>query len=103
VRYKIPVTIIVFNNSSLAFEYHEQKYRWNGNVVSEANDFTTSDFATVAEGLGAMGLRARSRADFDKALRTALASDRPCVIDATIDREAFPPVTNFDAVLQREL
>ncbi len=103
VRYRLPVVIVVFNNSSLAFEYHEQKYRWNGNVVAEANDFTTSDFALVAKGLGAEGLRARDRAEFAEALAKALAADHPVVIDALIDREAFPPVTNFDAVMERDL
>jgi acetolactate synthase I/II/III large subunit len=103
VRYKIPVVIVVFNNSSLAFEYHEQKYRWNGNVVAEANDFTTSDFALAAQALGAKGARARTREEFAAALGKALASDHPFVIDVIIDKEAFPPVTNFDAHFERAL
>jgi acetolactate synthase-1/2/3 large subunit len=103
VRYRIPVVIVVFNNNGLAFEYHEQKYRWNGNVVSEANDFSACDFALAAQALGAMGLKAATRQEFAKALAKAIASDRPCVIDVAIDREAFPPVTNFDAVFEREL
>ncbi|WP_332812669.1 thiamine pyrophosphate-binding protein [Sphingomonas sp.] len=103
VRYKIPVVILVFNNNGLAFEYHEQKYRWNGNVVAEANDFTASDFALAAKALGATGLRATNRQELSTALAKGIASDHPCVIDVVIDREAFPPVTNFDAVFEREL
>ncbi len=103
VRYKIPALILVFNNNGLAFEYHEQKYRWNGNVVAEANDFTASDFALAAKALGATGLRATNRAELSQALAQGISADHPCVIDIVIDREAFPPVTNFDAVIEREL
>lgn len=103
VRYKIPALILVFNNNGLAFEYHEQKYRWNGNVVAEANDFTASDFALAAKALGATGLRATNRDELNRALARGIAADHPCVIDIVVDREAFPPVTNFDAVLEREL
>ena len=100
---KIPVVILVFNNNCLAFEYHEQKYRWDGNVVAEANDFTASDFALAAKALGATGMRVTNRQELSDALAKGIAADHPCVIDVIIDREAFPPVTNFDAVLEREL
>lgn len=103
VRYKLPVLVLVLNNSALAFEYHEQKYRWNGNVVAEANDFTEVDYAAAARALGADGHRIETREQLEKALAAGMASDRPCVLDIVIDREAFPPVTNFDAVLEREL
>ncbi|MDO8877965.1 MAG: thiamine pyrophosphate-binding protein [Pseudolabrys sp.] len=103
VRYKIPVVVLVLNNDGLAFEYHEQKYRWNGNVVAEANDFGKADYAAVARALGADGHRVTTREELDVALAAAMKSDRPCVLDIAIDREAFPPVTNFEAVLERKL
>lgn len=103
VRYKLPALILILNNSALAFEYHEQKYRWNGNVVAEANDFTEVDYAAAARALGAEGHRVETRDQLKKALAAGMASDRPCVLDIVIDREAFPPVTNFDAVLERDL
>lgn len=103
VRYRLPVLVLIFNNSSLAFEYHEQKYRWNGNVVHEANDFGTVDYAAAAQALGADGYRVQTRQQLVAALAKGMASDRPCVLDIVIDREAFPPVTNFDAVMERTL
>lgn len=39
------MVVVVLNNDCLAFEYHEQKYRWQGNVVAEVNDFTRVDYA----------------------------------------------------------
>lgn len=103
VRYQLPVVILVMNNSALAFEYHEQKYRWNGNVVSEANDFGKIDFAMAATALGAQGAKVNNREELSAALAQAMKSSAPFVIDVTIDKEAFPPVTNFDAVMERKL
>lgn len=103
VRYKLPVVIIVMNNSALAFEYHEQKYRWNGNVVAEANDFGRVDFAAAGIALGARGARVTGREEFAAAMALAMRASDPFVIDVVIDKEAFPPVTNFDAVMERKL
>jgi acetolactate synthase I/II/III large subunit len=103
VRYKSPLVIVVMDNLSLAFEYHEQKYRWNGNVVPEANDFTAVDFALAAKALGANGLTATNRDSLRAAVKTALEADWPTVIHALVDKEAFPPVTNFDAVMERRI
>jgi len=103
VRYKLPLVIIVLDNMSLAFEYHEQKYRWNGNVVAEANDFGAVDFALAAKALGAKGFTANDRATFRDAIKQALELDGPSVIHAGVDKEAFPPVTNFDAVMTRTI
>lgn len=103
VRYKTPLVIIVMDNLSLAFEYHEQKYRWNGNVVAEANDFGAVDFALAARALGAKGFTATDRDSLKTAFAQALKEEGPSVIHALVDKEAFPPVTNFDAVLQRSL
>jgi len=103
VRYRLPVVIVVLNNDCLAFEYHEQKYRWQGNVVAEANDFTRVDYALAGQALGARGRRVETSADLVTALDDAMASPMPYVIDVAVDREAYPPVTNFDAHMDREL
>ena len=103
VRYRLPVVILVLNNDCLAFEYHEQKYRWSGDVVAQANDFTRVDYAQAAQALGASGRRVETRDALVDALRAAMQASGPYVIDIAIDREAFPPVTNFDAHMQRVL
>jgi acetolactate synthase I/II/III large subunit len=103
VRMKIPVVVIVFNNSGLMFEYHEQKYRHNGKVVPEANNFSDVDYGAAARALGADGIQVNNAGDFDSAFRNALSADGPTVIDVIVDREAFPPVTNFEDVVERKL
>jgi len=57
----------------------------------------------VARGLGADGVRVRTRSEFERAFKVALESDRPMVIDVMVDREAFPPVTNFEKTLARAI
>jgi acetolactate synthase I/II/III large subunit len=103
VRLRLPVIVVILNNGGLIFEYHEQKYRHQGRVIPEANDFTDADYSAVARALGAEGMRVRTRTEFEKALKSALQSDRPTVIDVLVDREAFPPVTNFEKTLVRTI
>jgi acetolactate synthase-1/2/3 large subunit len=103
VRLRLPVVMVVLNNGGLIFEYHEQKYRHQGRVIPEANDFTDADYGAVARGLGAEGVRVRTRPGFEQAFKVALESDRPTVIDVIVDREAFPPVTNFEKALARTI
>jgi acetolactate synthase-1/2/3 large subunit len=103
VRLQLPVVVVLLNNGGLMFEYHEQKYRHQGRVISEANDFTDADYGAVARALGAQGVRARTRPEFEESFRAALESDRPTIIDVIVDREAFPPVTNFEKKLERTI
>ena len=103
VRLRLPIIVVILNNGGLIFEYHEQKYRYQGRVIPEANDFTDADYSAVARALGAEGLRVRTRAEFERAFKMALESDRPTVIDVIVDREAFPPVTNFEKTLTRTI
>lgn len=103
VRLRLPIIVVILNNGGLIFEYHEQKYRHQGRVIPEANDFTDADYSAVARGLGAEGVHVRTRSEFERAFNVALESDRPTVIDVIVDREAFPPVTNFEKTLTRTI
>lgn len=103
VRLRLPVIVIIFNNMGLIFEYHEQKYRHQGRVIPEANDFTDADYSAVARALGAEAMRVRTRTEFEKTFKNALESDRPTVIEVMVDREAYPPVTNFEKTMARTI
>ncbi len=71
--------------------------------MAQADDFTRVDYAQAAQALGASGRRVETRDALVDALRAAMQASGPYVIDIAIDREAFPPVTNFDAHMQRVL
>lgn len=100
-RLGIAVLVIVLNNRSLAFEYHDQRYHWDGRVIDEANDFTDVDYAAVARNLGAGGRRITDPAELESAMLEGLASGRPWLLDVIVDKELVAPVTNFEGVLAR--
>lgn len=102
VRCEIPVTIIVMNNRTLAFEYHLQKLKYD-RVLSHVNDFSDVDYAQVAKDLGGDGRRVSNIDELREAMQTSRASDGPFVIDVLVDKDAIAPVTSYDAVQEREL
>jgi thiamine pyrophosphate-dependent acetolactate synthase large subunit-like protein len=48
-------------------------------------DFGPIDFAGIASGFGARGIRAATWAEFDDAVTAGLNEDRPTVIEVPID------------------
>ncbi len=101
-RLKLPVTTIVMNNASLAFEYHVQKFL-HKEMCPEASEFLDTDYAEVAKAFGAYGERVSSPDALKPALRRAEDSGRPALIDVAISREVAPPISRYEAVTKREL
>jgi pyruvate dehydrogenase (quinone) len=83
VERKLPVVIIIFNNSSLDFVRIEQQ---EAGVAPFGVDFKNCNFADVAVAMGAKGIRLEDPADVESALREALAhTGGPVVVDAVVD------------------
>jgi acetolactate synthase-1/2/3 large subunit len=101
-RLKIPVTTIVLNNCSLAFEYHVQKYV-HEEMCPEASEFIDVPFADVARAFGGFGERVNSAEQFIPALRRAEESGKPAIIDVVVSRELPPPVTRYESVGLRKV
>ena len=101
-RLKIPVTTIVLNNCSLAFEYHVQKYV-HEEMCPEASEFIDVPFADVARAFGGFGERVTSADQFIPALRRAEESGKPAIIDVVVSRELPPPVTRYEAAGLRKV
>ena len=57
--------------------------------------YSDVDFATIAEAMGALGLRVENPADLASALDIAFAAGRPAVIDVVSDIEAFAPLATI--------
>ncbi|MGZ5855464.1 MAG: thiamine pyrophosphate-dependent enzyme, partial [Xanthobacteraceae bacterium] len=53
--------------------------------------YTKVNFARIAEDMGALGIRVEKAADFAPALATALAANRPVIIDVVTDIDAIAP------------
>jgi acetolactate synthase I/II/III large subunit len=101
-RLKLPVVQIIMNNSSLAFEYHVQKYV-HKEMCPEASEFLDVPFGDVARAFGAHGERVTSADQFIPALRRAEESGKPAIVDIVVSRELPPPVTRYEAAGLRKI
>lgn len=78
VEQDIPIVTIVFNNSALGWVLH------GGGAFTKFNDF---DFAKIARSMGCHGIRVEDPDKIGEALKDALASGMPTVIDVVIGIE----------------
>ena len=101
-RLDLPTITVVMNNSSLAFEYHVQKYVV-GEMCPEASEFRDTDYAAIARAFGAHGERVADPAAFPAAIRRAEESGKPALIDLVVSREIPPPVSRYEKAGVREL
>jgi acetolactate synthase-1/2/3 large subunit len=87
VEHNIPVIWVIFNDFEfkLIKLYQLSEYQKTGLV-----EFQNPDFAAHAEACGAKGYSVNDEDEFEEAFKDALASNRPCVIDARITRWAIP-------------
>ena len=89
VREKIRLVAIVFDNERYGTIRMHQDRRGAGQGI--ATDLGPIDFAAIARACGARGVRVDKDADFEPALRQALAVDRPTVIHLALDRAWVSP------------
>ncbi|MBI2874548.1 MAG: thiamine pyrophosphate-binding protein, partial [Firmicutes bacterium] len=85
VRLGLPIVIMVFSDRALGVIRRQQEQR---GYLRRGVDFSPTDFAAVAAGFGAAGLKAGTRAELEAALEEAFrASDRPAVIQVEVDQD----------------
>ncbi|HEX6660419.1 MAG TPA: ubiquinone-dependent pyruvate dehydrogenase [Sphingomicrobium sp.] len=87
---KLPIKIIVFNNSSLGFVEIEQK---STGFLDYAVDLENPNFAAMAEAAGIRGIRIEDPADVERGIGDALSHDGPVLVDAVVNRQelVMPP------------
>ncbi|OLP46685.1 ubiquinone-dependent pyruvate dehydrogenase [Rhizobium oryziradicis] len=92
---KLPVKIVVFNNSSLGFVEVEQK---STGVLPYGTDLDSPNFAAMAEAIGIKGIRLEHPDDVEPGIREALAHDGPVLVDAVVARTELPvpPAINVE-------
>ncbi len=93
VKEKIPVTVIVLNNSMLGMVAQWQRLFYDRRY-SAVELGSTPDFVKLAEAYGAHGTRVFSLKEFSKAVRKAIKSEVTTVIDVPISPEenVFPMI-----------
>jgi thiamine pyrophosphate-dependent acetolactate synthase large subunit-like protein len=90
VRERIPVVCVVYNDQGLGNERAFQNELYGGRTF--AVDYRDVDFAALARVLGAHGERVEDPAQLLPALKRALASGQPAVVDVVIDKDFHAPV-----------
>ncbi len=88
VRHRIPVVIVVGNDSVWGIDYHQQVKFFGRAIATELRPGTRYDL--VAEALGARGEYVEEAGDVGPALRRALDSDIPSVINVRTSPSPSP-------------
>jgi len=94
---KLPVKVVVFNNSSLNFVEVEMKA---AGFVNYGTQLDNPDFADVANAMGIHGRRVEQPDDLEGALREAFEHDGPALVDVVTARQelSIPPAVNAQQV-----
>ncbi|AIY45999.1 MULTISPECIES: ubiquinone-dependent pyruvate dehydrogenase [Mycolicibacterium] len=95
IQNRLPVKVIVFNNSSLNFVELEMKA---AGIVTFGTDLVNPDFAAVAQSMGIFGRRVTEPGDLERALTDAFAHDGPALVDVHTARQelSIPPAITVE-------
>lgn len=90
VQNRLPIKIVVFDNSSLNFVELEMKA---AGIVNFGTGLQNPSFAEVATSMGVTGIRVEDPDDLEDALRRAFADPGPALVDVVVAREelSIPP------------
>ena len=94
---KMPIKVVVFNNSSLSFVELEMKA---AGFLSHATDLVETDFSRLAEAVGILGLRAERPEQVKTVLSQALEHEGPALVDVIVNRQelAMPPTITREQI-----
>jgi len=95
VQHKLPVKVVVYNNSSLGLITLEAE---SVGVVPfrRAIEFPNPDFAALAHACGAHGFVARNPVELMSALAEAFAIEGPAIVDAVVVADEMPNLPHVD-------
>jgi pyruvate dehydrogenase (quinone) len=95
---KLPVKLVVFNNSSLGFVELEMKA---AGLVDYGTDLVNPNFAKLAGSADIFGVRVEKPEELRSALAGALAHDGPALIEVLVNRQelSMPPTISLEQAL----
>ncbi len=95
---KLPVKVVVFNNSSLGFVELEMKA---AGLVDYGTDLVNPNFAKLAESADILGVRVEAPEEVRPALSKALAHDGPALVEVLVNRQelSMPPTISLEQAL----
>lgn len=86
VKYDLPIKVFIFNNKQLGMIMQEQKMEGYENWQTELQNL---DFAAYAKTCGAVGIEVKIPEDLPNAVRKALKSKKPVIVDINTDHKRF--------------
>ncbi len=86
-KYNLPVKTFVMNNKSLGMIKQEQKVEGYTSWQTDLLDFSFSRFA---EESGGLGIKVTEPSDLKAAVKAALSSKKPAIVDIDTDPRRFP-------------
>jgi len=89
-RYDAPVTVLLMNNGAFGLE---RLINPNGRTHF---DFESIDYTAIAKGFGCQGVRVERPSEIRDALKVAVKSDKPTLIDCVVDPKVIPPMKGLD-------
>ena len=94
---KLPVKLVVFNNSTLGFVELEMKA---AGLIDFATDLVNPNFAQLAESAGLLGIRVEKPEALGAAVKEALSHDGPALIEVLVNRQelSMPPTITAEQV-----
>jgi pyruvate dehydrogenase (quinone) len=95
---KLPVKLVVFNNSSLGFVELEMKA---AGLVDYGTDLVNPHFAKLAESADIFGVRVEKPEELRPALTKALAHAGPALVEVLVNRQelSMPPTITLEQAL----
>jgi len=92
VRWDIPTVTVINNNSVLGQSQLgiRRAYRGESGNPEQQYRYRDTDFARLAEDLGALGIRVERPGEIRPALEKALEARRPAVVDVVTEAESHP-------------
>jgi len=95
---KLPVKLVVFNNSALGFVELEMKA---AGLLDYGTDLVNPHFAQLAESAEMFGVRVEQPEELCPALTRALAHDGPALVEVLVHRQelSMPPTITLDQAL----
>ncbi|MCF0156495.1 MAG: ubiquinone-dependent pyruvate dehydrogenase, partial [Veillonella sp.] len=86
----LPVKVVIFDNSDLAFVALEMKA---AGLIDYQTNLENPNYAQLAEAVGIKGIRVENAKDLDGALKEAFNHDGPVIVDVKVAKQelAMPP------------
>jgi pyruvate dehydrogenase (quinone) len=100
VHHKLPVKVIVYNNSRLGLIFLEAE-GVGLPAFREAIEFPNPDFVALARACGAHGFKAEHPDELHGAIAEALAADGPAIVDCVVVADEMPNMPHIDLGLAK--